>query len=172
MSDILYGMPAENPMHKRVVCHFFKRWFVKRQMYRHGAAACIALGHSMKYVLLALAAITCSSAGAVESQQWRVSGLGTDSCASYVLALDDNRPTAGIEMQGKTYYTAANAYTQWINGFVTAANMSGPSALSRQINVDVNGIALWVKSYCAAHPSEPVAAGAGAFVRAHRLRTK
>ena len=126
----------------------------------------------MKHVLLALAAITSSSADALESQLWRVSGIGADSCASYVLALDDNRPSAAIVMEGKTYYTMANAYTQWINGFVTSANMSGPSTLSYQINVDINGVALWVKSYCAAHPSEPVVAAAGAFVRAHRLRTK
>ncbi|MBK6386195.1 MAG: hypothetical protein IPF71_04975 [Rhodoferax sp.] len=93
-------------------------------------------------------------------REWR---RPSDSCASYVLALHENRPTAAIEMEGKTYYTMANAYTQWITGFVTAANMSGQP--TRQIKVDVNGIALWVKNYCDANPSENIVAAASAFVR-------
>lgn len=126
----------------------------------------------MKIGVLLFALAGCVSAGAADTPQWVVMGLGNDSCASYILALDDNRPTAAIKMDGKTYYTAANAYTQWILGFVTAANMSGPQGLKNQIQVDVNGIALWVKKYCAAHPSDPIVSGAGAFVREHRSGAK
>lgn len=126
----------------------------------------------MKNGVLVVALAGCVSAGAADTPQWVVIGLGIDSCASYVLALDDDRPTAAIKMEGKDYYTSANAYTQWINGFVTAANMSGPQELKYQIHVDVNGIALWVKNYCAAHPSDSIVSGAGAFVRAHRSSLK
>jgi hypothetical protein len=126
----------------------------------------------MKNGVIVVALAGCISARAADTPQWVVTGLGNDSCASYVLALDDDRPTAAINMDGKDYYTAANAYTQWINGFVTAANMSGPQGFKYQIHVDVNGIALWVKNYCAAHPSDPIVSGAGAFVRTHRSSAK
>jgi hypothetical protein len=36
-------------------------------------------------------------------------------------------------------------------------------------SVDVNSIALWVKKYCEANPSESLVFGAGAFIRAHHL---
>jgi hypothetical protein len=106
-------------------------------------------------------------ASAIESNQWVITGIGADSCASYVLALSENRPTAAITMEGKTFYTTANAYTQWINGFLTAMNATGKPGQG-QIQVDVNGIALWVKNYCEANPSESIVMGAGAFIRAHR----
>ena len=124
--------------------------------------------------LLHLTAVTLlpvSSAYTAESNQWLVTGIGSDSCASYVLALSENRPTAAITHDGKTFYTTANAYTQWITGFVTANNLASKPGLG-QIAVDVNGIALWVKQYCEVNPSEPILSGARAFVRAHRPKGK
>lgn len=121
--------------------------------------------------LAAVALLPVTGAFAIESNQWLVAGLGSDSCASYVLALSENRPTAAITYDGKTYYTTANAYTQWITGFVTAGNLAGKPGQG-QIQVDVNGIALWVKQYCEANPSEAIVTGAGAFVRAHRPKAK
>lgn len=121
---------------------------------------------------LAIVALMSLSALAADDPLWVVSGIGVDSCASYTLALDADRPTAAIEMNGKLYYTAANAYTQWLNGFVTAANMAGPQDLKSQIKVDVNGLALWVRQYCVQHPSDSIVAAAGAFVRSHRNGSK
>lgn len=117
--------------------------------------------------------LICTLAEAIDPprQLVVVSGIGSDSCASYVLALADNRPSTAMTMDGKTYYTMANAYTQWINGFVTAINLSGRPG-TNQIQVDVNGIAMWVRNWCEANPSESIVAGAGAFVRAHRPRGK
>ncbi|NBA95332.1 hypothetical protein [Pseudomonas sp. R5(2019)] len=106
--------------------------------------------------------LLCTAAKAVEPPQYVVNGIGGDSCASFVLALSDYQPTNAIVTGGKTYYTMANAYTQWLSGFITA----GSQGANR---VDVNGIALWVKKYCEANPSEILAFGAGAFIRAHHL---
>lgn len=111
--------------------------------------------------------IISTSASAIEPNQWVITGIGGDSCASYVLALSENQPTAAITMEGKTFYTTANAYTQWINGFITAMNVTGKPG-QNQIQVDVNGIALWVKNYCETNPSESIVMGVGAFIRAHR----
>lgn len=103
-----------------------------------------------------------TAAEAMESGQYVVNGIGGDSCASFVLSLSDYQPTNAIVTGGKTYYTMANAYTQWLAGYITA----GSQGANR---VDVNGIALWVKKYCEANPSESLVFGAGAFIRAHHL---
>lgn len=101
-------------------------------------------------------------AKAAEADQYAVNGIGNDSCASFVLSLSDYQPTNAIVTRGKTYYTMANAYTQWLAGFITA----GSNGTNRG---DVNGIALWIKKYCEANPSEMLVFGAGAFIRAHHL---
>ncbi|MDY7563462.1 hypothetical protein [Pseudomonas sp. AB6] len=106
-----------------------------------------------------------TAAKAEEPGQYAVAGLGGDSCASFVLSLSDDKPSSAVVMGGRTYFTMANAYTQWIAGFVTA----GGNGANR---VDVNGIALWVIKYCEANPSEMLAMGAGAFIRAHHLLPK
>jgi hypothetical protein len=121
-------------------------------------------------IAIAISTMTASAAAqGTGPHQWLVLGVGNDSCASYVLALADNRPTSPVTRGSKTYYSEANAYTQWINGFVTAENVArkpGPG----QIQVDVNGVALWVKHFCEANPSESIMSGARAFVRAHRRK--
>lgn len=104
----------------------------------------------------------CTAVRAVEPIQYAVNGIGNDSCASFVLALSDYQATNAIVTGGKTYFTMANAYTQWLAGFITA----GSQGANR---VDVNGIAMWVKKYCEANPSEMLVFGAGAFIRAHHL---
>ena len=113
----------------------------------------------------------CISAEAQNSNQLSIHGIGADSCGSYVVALSENRPTAVIRMEGKMFFTAANAYSQWLSGFVTAENLRLPGGPS-QIQVDANGIALWVKNYCEANPSRPLVNAATAFVLAHRPRNK
>ncbi|MBF7144987.1 MULTISPECIES: hypothetical protein [Pseudomonas] len=103
-----------------------------------------------------------TAAEAMESGQYVVNGIGGDSCASFVLSLSDYQPTNAIVSGGKTYYTMANAYTQWLAGYITA----GSQGANR---VDVNGMVLWIKKYCEDNPSESIVFGAGAFIRAHHL---
>jgi hypothetical protein len=101
-----------------------------------------------------------------------IHGIGADSCASYVLALADNRPSAAITMDGKLYYTTANAYTQWILGFVTANNLTMGKPGRGQITIDTDGIVIWVKNYCEAHPTENIFFGVSAFIREHQPKVK
>lgn len=89
----------------------------------------------MRTFLLAAALTLPLQLEAAQVPEWVVAGLGSDSCGSYTLALDADQPTSAIDMGAKRYFTMANAYTQWITGFVTAANMSGPETLSSQIRV-------------------------------------
>lgn len=89
------------------------------------------------------------------------SGVGLDSCASLVLAFNENRPTSAIKMDGKTYLTEAGSYTQWIVGFVNAIRWVSASAeifsngkkiVIRPLSADVNAIALSVKKRCEDKP--------------------
>lgn len=152
---------------------FFIRVWRLRFAFVSSTPLTVTLGHYMNRRFLLVTALTflCAPALSLEPNQWVVTGIGNDSCASYVLALTENRPTAAITYDGKTYFTTANAYTQWVTGFVTATNLAGKPG-SGQMQVDVNGIALWVKQYCEANPSASVVMGAGAFIRAHRPKAK
>ncbi len=95
-----------------------------------------------------------------------ISGLGVASCATYVLALNENRPTAGVSIDGKTYLTEASGYTQWVVGFVNAIRWvsatadtysNGKKITIRPLPADVNAIALSVKKICDAKPEMELA---------------
>jgi len=110
-----------------------------------------------KWILIAGA--IWSFHGPIHSME--ISGLGVNSCASYVLALNENRPTAGVSIDGKTYLTEAGGHTQWIVGFVNAIRWvttsvdtysNGKKIKIRQLPADVNAIALSVKKICEAKP--------------------
>lgn len=91
-----------------------------------------------------------------------ISGMGVASCASYVLALNEARPTSAIKMGDKTYLTEAGAYTQWIVGFINAIRWTNESAEIHSkaggririgaLSADVNAIALSVKKHCEENP--------------------
>ena len=121
-------------------------------------------------IILSLALIAVDAA-AIDSDQWAIHGLGANSCGSYIVALSENKPTEAIRMQGHAYLPMANAYTQWILGFVTSANLRA-SPGSGQILVDANGIALWVKNYCETNPSSALSSAASAFVNQHQPKVK
>jgi hypothetical protein len=104
-----------------------------------------------------------------------VSGVGSDSCASFILALNENRPTGGIRMDNKSYFTEAAAYSQWLLGFVNAinwvndttkgtANSSGQKISFSKIPIDINAVALSVKKICEAKPDMPLAVAAMQYV--------
>lgn len=126
----------------------------------------------MRYMarqMIAVAILTTASSASAQDDKntSAVGGLGVDSCASFVLALNDNRPTEVMRYDDKLYYTKAAAYSQWLFGFVASA--THPSVGKRRgINVDANGIAYWAKKYCEENLSMIVAIGALRSVEAHR----
>ena len=94
-------------------------------------------------------------------------GLGGDSCANFILALKYDKPTLGILIRGKTYYTEANAYSQWLAGFLAASNWISASnsvKKSREISVDFNGIALSKLKICEEDHAMPISIAASNFV--------
>ena len=80
-------------------------------------------------------------------------------------------------MEGKNYFTEANAYTQWLVGFVNGVNWINSTAIVskdtgkrlklKDMSVDVNGVALWVKNYCDANPAQTIVEGVTAYINKH-----
>ena len=128
-------------------------------------------------VVVAVAFLGVAFTAQAQKGEMLVSGVGVESCATYSLALSENRPSSAISMNGKKYFTEANAYTQWLVGFVNAANWinsaaivsndSGKRQKLKDMSVDVNGVALWVKNYCDANPTKTIFDGATAYINKH-----
>ena len=104
-----------------------------------------------------------------------VSGVGADSCASFILALNENRPTGGIRMDNNNYFTEAAAYSQWLLGFVNAlnwvndttkgtTNSAGQKISFSKIPIEINAVALSVKKICETKPDLPLAIAAMQYV--------
>ena len=104
-----------------------------------------------------------------------VSGLGTDSCASFILALNENRPTGAIRMGNKDYFTEAAAYSQWLLGYVNAVNWvmtttkgtmseAGEKISFSIIPTDINAVALSVKKQCEAKPDMPLVTALNLYI--------
>ena len=91
--------------------------------------------------IFATVAATLAQAQTIGPNQWAIMGLGNDSCGTYTIALMEDPSISAVNMSGRTYFTMANAYTQWLSGFVSAINLTGKPGAG-QITVDVNGIAL------------------------------
>lgn len=103
------------------------------------------------------------------AQKVMVWGIGADSCGSFTLAIAKNTPTRAMRMEDQLYYTGTAAYAQWISGYITANGFAGQPVQSQ---IDFNGAVMWVKNFCDANPTRPLAHAAQAFVEAHRERVK
>ena len=128
-------------------------------------------------VIMSVAFLGTTFTAQAQNGKMLISGVGVESCATYSLALADNRPTSAIKMEGKNYFTEANAYTQWLVGFVNGVNWINSTAIVskdtgkrlklKDMSVDVNGVALWVKNYCDANPAQTIVDGATAYINKH-----
>ncbi len=115
----------------------------------------------MKKILFILAiALPCLA----QAKQRVVFGVGTDSCGSMLIALEKNKPTTAIEMNGQVYFSDAATYSQWVSGYVSSHSTvyGAPSK-----DTDFNGMVMWVKKYCEEHPSDMIIHAADAFIKAH-----
>jgi len=92
----------------------------------------------MRYALVVLAVAFARVASAGE--EFSGFGMSQLSCARYISDLSVN---ARFEA----------AYSWWVAGFVTGANL----AKGRVVSTDNEAHIAWLKQYCQAHPSEPFA---------------
>src|SRR5271169_4441065 len=94
--------------------------------------------HDMRYALVVLAATFAPAAFA--GDEFSGFGMSQLSCARYLSDVSTN-----------TKFEAA--YSWWVAGFVTGANL----AKSRVLSTDNEAHIAWLKQYCQAHPSDPFA---------------
>ena len=117
---------------------------------------------TMRVLLAILALVFCFQAGAKEG--WEAFGMGTKSCAEWTKAEGERRPVSS----GGTMLTESGSdipgQTQWITGFLTAYNYYQSATPNVAESTDMNGVFLWMDSYCAAHPLDPIANAAIALV--------
>jgi hypothetical protein len=108
---------------------------------------------------------------------WYTIGIGSiSSCGTFVKAEEAMTPgpegkTQTMTWGGKTWVEMGEAYEEWLMGFVSAANLSRLDG-TKQSMVDRDGIVLWVKRYCEAHPDESMVDAAGAFIARQQKKAK
>lgn len=90
----------------------------------------------------------------------------TDSCGAFVSAVQKNDPGEEWVMPDGTHYaTMAYLYMTWVAGYLTAENMHRTQ--ERQIRVDRDGLAGWLKIYCEKHPAQTIQQAV--YAMAHEL---
>jgi hypothetical protein len=97
---------------------------------------------------------------------WIYVGIGQQSCGTYSLAFQDASPSTGITYLGHEYFSKSAAFEEWVAGYVSGVNM-GRRSINKQINVDLDGIALSVKKICDEHPDWHIIAAVSAFINLH-----
>src|SRR5262249_31834781 len=110
-----------------------------------------------RFLVALLALAFCFKTEAKEG--WEAFGSGTKSCADWTNAQAERRPISS----GGTMLTQTGSdipgQTQWIAGFYYQS--ATPNVAE---GTDMNGVFLWMDSYCAAHPLDPIANAAIALV--------
>lgn len=111
-------------------------------------------------------AACCLSFNSQAGDVFTVSGLGTNSCGSYIAAINTRFIDQGMTYQGESFYPKSGVYAQWLAGFVSASNWAkNPES---QDQTDLNGLTLWVKNYCEAHPDMPIVKAAVDFINRNK----
>jgi hypothetical protein len=121
--------------------------------------------HSMGNGIPALVGLVVVATGSAHANNGTVIGVGTDSCATFIRAIDAMRndgsqKRAGMTWEGKQWVELGFSYEQWILGYISATNF----AQVKQIVIDRDGIVLSVKKICEEYPDELLISGVSRFV--------
>lgn len=83
----------------------------------------------------------------------RILGAGIYSCGAWNKARQD----AATSPNDAGSVVVAGLYLQWIEGYLTGMQQSVPGLPQGVRSTDADGIAAWMDTYCAAHPTENIA---------------
>lgn len=93
----------------------------------------------MRCLALVLAMAWASNGFAADGNgKYQMAGYGTRSCGQYV---HDRRSGAEVALN----------WSDWMGGYLTAANSLTPNTWS-YIPSDLEGVMVWLDSFCQAHP--------------------
>ena len=126
-------------------------------------------------LLVASALALLAPLSAAEKGWWTV-GRGSQSCGTFVRAIDAMGPWSNNAAQSRIWENKAwvedgFAYQQYLFGFVSSANLSRLD-YSKQIQVDGAGVVMWVRHYCESHADESIDTAIGAFVQEQHAKIK
>jgi hypothetical protein len=121
--------------------------------------------------LLLLMSLACP--GLTHAADGTVIGVGTDSCGTFIKAIDamsnmGSPQRAGMDWQGKRWVELGFSYEQWILGYISATNFEQP----KQIVIDRDGLVLSVRRICEQHPDEVLMSGVSRFVAEQHNKLK
>ncbi len=74
-------------------------------------------------------------------EQYAVFGVGSDNCATYLVARDQAD-------------TAERWYHRWLSGYLTAVNNAGANTFNILGDKSMADVLDWLEGYCATHPNE------------------
>ena len=101
----------------------------------------------------------------------RMQGVGTESCGSFVSAIEDHGPGEILKSSvDEIFYTEINTKMQWIFGFIAAKNWNLSD--KNQIIIDRDGTAMWIKNYCEKNPTRPIVNAVSKFIKEHSKKQK
>lgn len=106
-------------------------------------------------------------ASASSEQTWRLAGLGTNSCASFLAVLPSTPTVPPHGAISTVPVTPVGGYLQWIEGFLSGADYLHTSE-PQQIHVGSAGVLAWIRDYCESSPNRSVADAAAAFIATDR----
>lgn len=99
-----------------------------------------------------LATSSAPAHGRPRAAQFRVLGYGAASCGTW---LEDRREAS----------FAGLAAESWVQGYLTAFNVYGPSPTRDiTVNTDHAGAAAWIDNYCRTHPLADIREAADALI--------
>ena len=129
---------------------------------------------SISAVLLLGAALLGRGSNA-EPQALMVRGFGPNSCGKF-LATTSSFPagqSGHMFSQGVEFWSTNESYFEWLNGFITYANLTVPAlAGPNQITVDGTAIDYWMRQWCSTNPTSGFYEGAIAFVASEVAKRK
>lgn len=95
-------------------------------------------------------------------------GKGVRSCGSFIELERAHRPRLQLRKNiGLTYVPEVELYMEWARGYVTSTNEERSQRGEAQIDVDSDGMLVWLRNYCSRNPTKVFAIAVGALVEAH-----
>jgi hypothetical protein len=111
-----------------------------------------------------LAAMISLPLASSDAQQVMIQGDGTKSCADYLNAMKGvpwGDAKAMTWTDGRTYWSEAAQYLNWIDGYISGFNVFAVRDPRRgaihQVTIEEAAIDARVRNYCRAHPASIVA---------------
>jgi len=119
-----------------------------------------------------LAAMTLLPVASSDAEQVMIQGDGFNSCAAYLNAMKGvpwGDAKAMTWTDGRTYWSEAAQYLNWIDGYISGFNVFAVHDPRRgtihEVTIEHPALDAWVRNYCQSHPSSSVAEAVWSLIK-------